>query len=979
MDVQTRSLSSSIVEFFRKPVEKSVVHYDEHEACEKREQINEDMRNDVNTSDNGLASGLRGDIFLPDGQGSLILYETDSHLRPPVLPILPIQRLRLLRQKQELRRRRTLNVLRSVGAPELSLLDAGYQQSSSTPSPVKAIAAKEAVKALPILKSRKVVNNQRQGTKWSGEFDYDLSEYDNHKKEGKSVAIVSEKNSIDSPTIAVSKPPAAPGAFFKDINANSLSAAQRDVLLKGQPTAIDKQPVEKKVVTVPGISHIGDKSLRQDEEKTVLPSVGFDFIKPDDTPSKTGDLQSMKFGKTAEKAEVAPFQLKSATQPSFNFTASKTDNSVPRSRDEEEDTEEPRRKKPTGLFNNAIAPSGLAPEPSKSSKPMFSFGKGATGNTEGIDKLGTDKNPLLTSKPPFSFNKSNENKEVEKSTVPSFSFGTKQIDEVQTKGPGLLGSSATSSTKPSFSFGTGPGLASQTTSANEKTAEVTNNGASEIGKDKAIASEPRPALSFSFSGSGKAADGGKPSFSFGQGATNEKKDSSAPPAFSFGQGTASSLKDKPPTPSFSFSGAPEKKDQPAVAASAPSFSFGNNSLSDKKDRPAVAPSFSFGSGSASEKEKSTTTPSLTFGAAPDKREPSTGPSFSFGAGAASDKNNQPAASFTFGSGTANEKKDQPHAAPSFSFSNGASEKKEQLAAAPSFSFGSGNSGAPKPASSLPPTNGFAFNKVEKATEGNTQKPSFSFGGSDATKSGTPTFGGAAQSNTASGPSNSSFTFNRPTSLAPSNNAIPNLPGPDAKPATSSFGFKFGSGDNNKAAPAIAAPVANPFLGGSQNNSGFSFNMSGNTNGSAPPSFSQAQPAQTAFGTTPSPAFGKSASPPVVNGSNSSSRAFTPSNTINLNFGNNTSANPSSIFSGNPAVPSIGTGGPQQVFGGTPPPTQVFGAGSQPTGQFNNAQAGFGASNGIAAGQLAQPVQEAPVPNFQLPPGRKLARMRQSRR
>lgn len=946
MNVQTRSLSSSIVEFFRKPIEQSVVRYDSDDKVQEED------------SQRGMAGDSREDMDLPDGQGSLILYETNAHLRPPVLPILPIQRLRLLRQKQELRRRLNFDMLRSIVGPqkvnELSLLEAGYSRAnSSTPSPVKMASVRETVDTLKPLKSRKVVSNKRQGTKWSGEFDYDLSEYDNHSKEGKGSASISKKDQMDSPTITGTKSATLPGGLARDVNVGSLSAAQRDVLVKGQPVSTHTELAEKLLVRD---TQKVSKNIRQ-EDKTVLPSIGFDFVKPDDTPSKASTVQAARDSQEPKHSKTGSFQFTAtpqklkqpvpATGPSFSFAAG---SSAPQSTAEVDESEEPRRKKPAGISSSTAPFPGLGPTASSGSegvKPLFSFGKGASSSVEQKEAQ------ALASKPTFSFGKvteassSKKNDESQtstiKSAVPSFSFGQKQNDATQFKTPSFSGNDLSSSTgsKPSFSFGKEPDSAPKAPTSVAKQDTAIAGDSSSI---KSADVEEKQSLGSKLSNDEKPAESKKPAFSFGKGASTDKP--ATTPSFSFGANTNSDEKD---------------------TSAPPSFTFGKGGVSDKYNQPPTVTAFSFGPKAASE-EKSQSAGSDT---ASGKSDTAAAPSFSFGASSAPDKKEPGTSSFTFG------KKETPF---SFNKDSEAAEDKGKAITSGTFSFGTGSANTSRPASA----NGFTFSRIEKPGEQNNEKPSFSFGGTDATKSAPSVFGaGAGQSTAAPTTAASGFSFNKP-SIPNSNSTSSVISGQDNKTNVPSFGFKFGAGENsNNSASMPAAPVsstANPFLA-SQNNSTFSFNMPGNTitTTNAPSSFGSAQPSQTAFGTTPSPAFGKSASPPVLNGSNNSIRAFTPSNTINMKFSNNASVNPSSIFSGGPGAPSMASATPQQVFGGTPPPTQVFGAGSQPAPQFGNTSVGFGTSDGIAAGQLAQPAQQAPMPNFQLPPGRKLARMRQSRR
>lgn len=924
MDVKKRSISSSIVDFFRKPADGDIRAYDSESVGVEatREPADENGANDTSMGFQGSIYSMNGDIAPPNFQDSMILYETgagtDTQVRPPILPILPVQRLRLLRQKQEWRRKLTAGMLGSSPVPmvsDISVLNPIHSREfSSTPSPVKNTLKKDAADGLKSLKRKKISNVRSKGTKWTADFDYDLSEYDNHKAEAKAITNDTTDYHMDSPTLSMTKRSTVQKEYPQDVNTNTLSETQRDLLLKGQPSA---QSVKKGETSAPDSKQLTlrlDKINGRDGEKTILPSAGFDFIKASDTPSKisppkANDLQTPM----AKKAPTLTFssQAEPSSKPAFNFESSKTKNDS--THDDEED--EPRRKK--AALNDTGDMSKLSNATSDGKKPQFSFGSKKT-----LDDKQASPSFTFSSKsdpkPATSFTKEVNDEQKDKITpVPSFSFTTANEKE-----------------KPSFSFGTKPIDTPNALPEASKSAEI----------PKANSLAPKLSFNFGSGASSSSNESEKPAFSFGSGTAAGKKDTSTTPSFTFGNGASSEKKDVTTAPAFSFGkgAASAASDTAGAPATAPTFSFGGAVNSEKKDTPTTGLPFS---GNAKpETKNSGAPPSISFDtdSASEQKKPLTAPSFSFGDGA----------------------KKGSTAPPSFSFTknNEASDNGQKVPSKTAFNFGSTNASVTKSESASQPNGGFSFNR---APEGNISKPSFTFGKTDTSENKAPSFGLNNTSTVAtSAANNSAFTFNK---SGP----------PGTKNDGPSFGFKFGADNSSTGNTAQnPTPPMNPFINGSKPNNGISFGSSvGNVGAIVQPSFQQPQPLQSAFGTTPSPAFGKSASPPVINGSNNPSRTFTPSNTINLNFGSSGPIDPSSVFSG-----GQGPAAPQQVFGATPPPSQIFGATSQVPASFNNAPVGFGSSGGIAAGQLAPMAQQqAPAPNFQLPPGRKLARMRHSRR
>ncbi|GAV49438.1 hypothetical protein ZYGR_0P00810 [Zygosaccharomyces rouxii] len=889
-----RSISSTIKEFiWGKPSRNQFTAFPERSEQEKPSQ------NDVpkNVEPIGLSEPREG---FPE---FVIVYEGNSQVRPPVLPILPVQRLRLLRQKQEWRKRHDLNLLylspsnvASSSPSKLNISNLSYK-SSSTPSPTKMNHV-----VAPPLKRKKTSNNGGKGTKWSAEFEYDLAEYDTVERPGTPPV----QNELPFDQVSAHKTVVGPlktSLLDQDVNSNQLSSIQRKVLLNGPQSILPRRDSDKKENV--------EKPVKTGE-KVILPSVGFDFIKSSDTPSKVKTQQ-----RDEEDEEEEPKRKRKLTepaQPSFKFGTGPAEK-----KDEEKQL------------------TGFGAKKDEQSKPSFSFGEKKDEQPKPAFSFGAKKDEQP--KPAFSFGAKKD-----EPPKPAFSFGEKKDEPA----------------KPSFSFGT---------------------------KKDELA---KPSLSFG----DKKDEPAKPSFSFGA-----KKDESAKPSFSFG---AKKDENETSKPTLNF-GAKKDDNEPAK----PSFSFGAK----KDDNEPTKPSFSFG---AKDDEKSkptasfgagvTTAPSFDLGSKKDEPAEKPKPAFSFG----TRPNEKP--SFAFGA-----KDDDPaKKKPAFSFGAKQDESKQDDKAdsKPPFSFGAGADGPSKPTFSFgakkegtvfdkptPPlaqdaskqdgkSSGFSFNRLSQGA----QPPSLGASAPVAAPSA-PTFSFGSGANdkppASNGPSvfaptpqaaEKPFPFSRPNS----NPSWPSQPGsaasaPGDNPPSMNFKFGSGSGSSMPAAappPASTNPlVSNPFV---NKPSGFAFgsNSAAPFGASQAPSPSPGAPAP-AFGNAASvsPAFGKSASPPVMPNFDPTKRAFTPSNSINLNFGGNAaSTDPSRIFSGGStnSQPMPGTAStPQQVFGGSQPPAPIFGNGPQPP----VGAAGF---NGAAPGMPSNPPQP-PMSNFQLPPGRRLARMRQSRR
>ncbi|AQZ18102.1 NUP1 (YOR098C) [Zygosaccharomyces parabailii] len=800
-----------------------------------------------------------------EAEESVIVYQGDGGVRPPVLPILPVQRLRLLRQKQELRRRHILEAVHNSPL-QLNLSNYSYK-SSSTPSPMR--AAHVALNRLP-LKKKKLSRGIGKGTKWSGDLEYDLAEYDTKEKNtnfGHDVTLHEDTGSKDGTPL--------------DVNADKLSTEQRNVLLKGPRSAAQR--------ALPLLKPPQEKPIAKGE-KIVLPSVGFDFIKGTDTPSKVKTPRPDDEDEEPRRKKRIG-QASGSKEAKQHFDANGGDKT-------EGKTNTKQHKFTFDQNNNQLL---VGQKKSENEKPAFSFGRKNDEQLEQVPR--SEQDETQGKQPSFSF------QQKDKTAQPKFNFGEKNNEQP----------------KPAFVFG-------------QK-------------KDE----QPKPAFNFG----GKKDEEPKPAFNFG-----EKKNEEPKPAFNFGE-----KKDEQPKPTFNFGADKEEQSKPALKKKTNDQPNTQSQLEQDSKEP--KPIFSFGSGpdenlavASGSKTDQTVKPKLAL---------------NFG----QNKDEQPKPAFNFKAKSEEPKKDAKRdAKPTFSFGAGQNESPK-----PSISFGSNKndkSAKSDPSSDTNPSgpkqnavsNGFSFSRIQQPTASEqATAPSFTFGiGSNdkSVASGPNVFAPTPKS--ASKP----FSFSNPPSNAPwTANSTSATTGNNAP----SFNFKFGAGANSQQVPAPPSnpSVNNPFV---SNRNGFAFNNTNGAVGAGGGVLNAQAPAQTApqgFGNSHSvsPAFGKSTSPSTMPNSNPSSRAFTPSNTINLNFGNVGSADPSTIFSGGgPQNAPMGTASPQQIFGGgsSQSPAQIFG---QPVAsqQFG---AGFGAAPGVSAGMGPNPSQ-APVTNFQLPPGRKLARMRQSRR
>lgn len=888
-------------------------------------------------NDGPILKRVRGSQNSQDigGTAPILLYEPEEgDGRPPVLPLLPVQRLRLLRHKQRMRQQQQFKELQLLDAPTAAPVipeDDGAANStvvyhkSATPSPIKHMPPGSAARAvspgpgsLPtVLKSlrgkRTAKDNQKRslGTQWSAVFEYDAAAYGDDDKSEKLAPAAIEQDS------AAALENVQPVLLKKLVGAgDGLTTAQRELLQNGPATPVIALPSATKEKKTIGLSSAAAASVKKNST-VLMPTVGFDFIKNSGTPTKTSPVSlSKSIGVKIDTGKKTPLFSLGGAAPAKSKDAPaalpKLSFNLPTG-DAKPAAAAPQASK--GFSFGDAKPATAAPQASKG----FSFGDAIKKPTRNSDedeeeddlprkkkRAQPDVSVDLTSgtdKPVFSFGGKTESA----ATKPAFSFGAKPQDEAATKPAFSFGAKPE---KPALSFGAKPDKeegAKPALSFGAKPAEAAASKpafafAAKPQENEKNEAPSKPALSFGAKPQEQENDkaSSTPSFSFGVGAGTGAGSTAAPakPAFSFGAPNADTAQQKPgldkpvipklgelptsskensTTPSFSFT--PKPVSEPAAAAApaasaAPKFSFA--SKPEGSTEPAK-PAFSFGaSAAASSKETS----------APVAND--TKPSFSFGqppAPAAAAAPSKSAPSFNFGAQNSNPLAGSTNNAPTFGSNN---------AANPASVFGSGQTSQPTTATSAPPSGGFSFKRAPADLGSNgpsapPSKPGFNFGSNNNNNAnGNPqggnnaggfAFGGNTQQNNAP---NAGF----------SNNANPNA--------------MNGFGNNN------------------QNNAGGSVFQSGGVGGGS--SFN--------FGGQNQMGNGMAQQAPQMQ-----QTSFHPSNTANFNFANNNSMNPAAIFNAAPPPQQQ-----QQMFNGAP-------------------------NNGMAGGN---PVTS----NF---PGRKLARMRGQRR
>ena len=681
-------------------------------------------------------------------------------------------------------------------------------------------------------KRQKLNSTKNKGSNWSAIFDYDIS---NEKHKEKPSIVINEQQPPEKITplsINIEKK-------IVDTAKVPLTSTQIDLLQNGVKQNISKKLTDGialkkptiKLTSGTNIAIAADKLSQKDKNSTVLlPTVGFDFIKNNDTPSKKSPV-----GKTQEKPTLSFSSKPTSEKPlpklsfglgkptkdvkepiakkplSFGFNASIPERTTNKE-DEDNDEEEPRRKKRAQPDISIDLTKGT-------NKPVFNFGQNVTTNgkvtpTTTTFSFGTEKKS--------DNDKKNESPEANK---PSFTFGA-------AKPP-------SAATKPAFSFGAP--LTKKPEPATTTTEKVATSFSFGVAKptEQEKTTETKPAPSFSF-GVGKettvpaTTEAPKSLFT-----ADTSKQNSTTPSFSFGAkpATPNPVTETTPKPVFSF-GAPAPAAAPVTAAApateatklaVPSFSFskppGSTQSNDTTATKPAVPSFTFGAA----KPPSADTPAVSepkatplFGASNPSAIPSTTPSFSFGKKPEENKSVIPSAPSSGG----------------FSFAR-APVPASTTAGIPTINPLMGNN--PQPPSlgnqsqgSIAPPNTAGFNFNQPPANNASNVPSFNFGGNN----NQANTGGSVFQSGGMG-SNTGFNFGGQNSM--NNNNAPSQP--SFNPSTTA-NFNFGSAGSDPASVFNSSgPAMQPqqIFGGAPANNNNNNNMAQNNVGNSaggPAGFSQ---------------------------------------------------------------------------------------------------------------------------------------------
>ncbi|CAB4254228.1 similar to Saccharomyces cerevisiae YOR098C NUP1 Nuclear pore complex (NPC) subunit [Maudiozyma barnettii] len=914
-----RSVSSTFIRLFKrepkptteKPVNEEYLKYKEKRS---RGDISPDIPSSSFLDQDSIQSNTlpfkkkNNSDMTRDNKNSIILYESEDNSRPPVLPLLPIQRLRLLRQKQAMRFQLEKKQLESMKNIKSRLISNGKAQDqyvddeatntsnnnnniddtviyhkSFTPSPVKNIPTKQnniskiiSSKELPPI-SLKTIQNKKNykkrqrkhvGSLWSAAFEYDISENAEPIEDITKPVTIDDDNNKKNVDKLITEIPSS--SLFNSNNKLGdstkipLSSTQRDLLQNG--VQLPKNKATTNMISSPSsslslslnggislkkmpIQVASNETAKNDIEKknstVLLPTVGFDFIKNNDTPSKkspVGKSIGIKIDNKPEDSTKKPlFSFNAQSNASTNKINSK-DNNLPKlsfnlpktttfsqpsiskplsfglnkpiiatSSGNDED-EEPRRKRRTQNDISIDLTKGT-------DNPVFSFGNSITKDTTTKETTPTDK--IFPPQSTFSFSASKVEEEDTKKVeinidkTPSFSFGAKPVTDAKDK--------------PSFSFGV------------KSTTETSNKPSLSFGTSvpkhvEAVSSIGKTAPTFSFGNVSKVDD------------TNKTTDKPTLPSFTFGSNKrrSSEIANISSVPSTTETIASVKK-----ISTAPSFNLGAKPAVTETtpDNNVIKPSFTFGA------------PSGGSAAGTSNEDTVQKPSFSFMKPASNlksaDASVKPTAlSFNFGAQNGNVAISEPKTTPLFGASNTASTEPGAAKSNPSFTFGKKPEEIKGTTPSVPSTSGFSFQRAPPTLQTTATNPLM----------GNSNVNTGSASTLFAPPSNFNFNQNAGNSLLDSKTIQPN----NGTPA-----FNIGMNSNNNQSNAGGSVFQTNNMG---NNSSFNFGaqnqMSNNT--FQPPS----QP------------------------------SFNPSTTANFNFGS-AGGNPAAIF--NSSGSSIQ---PQQIFGGS---------------------------------------------------------------
>ncbi|CCE66255.1 hypothetical protein TPHA_0P00970 [Tetrapisispora phaffii CBS 4417] len=538
-----RSISSTILDFIKMPINRAVGGRQGSSG-----DTQEHGRGPEQTKKRRVESG-------GGAEASVVLYEQDgnhgSMARPPVLPLLPLQRLMLLRERQLQR----------------------YSQVRALSVDRRSAKGSQNVAEVQLKSTRKKNKPGRQNGVWSADFEYDLEDVpvaiQTHPAKPSSPVTVDVKKF--KPAIALASAPTA-----------QLSKGQKDLLVNGIASAA--APL---VDSAQGIKINVPSATMPSVKPKVTPTVGFDFItsaEESETNDKLPSPNALQTGNfTSETTKHPALEQKSDTKPAFSFGLPKSD-----SHKEPEEKKVTFEGKPSTLIFNPekSLTSKLADDADTEDEPTrkkrFPFAASSESSTEqkptkqfSFGSSSNEPNAEPLAKKPFTFGSA-----ISKPTEPI----VKKEEEDTLKKPAFLLSSTPNDTKPSFSFGAKP----------ETDKEESGKPSFSFGlgkKDTGVKSTP-PSLSFGLKNDAKPTEATKaPSFSFGTTNSTEKTATTAP-SFQFG-GTEPKVKEE--------TNAATGVDKPNSV-----FSFNlSNALANSTANKSTKPSFSF------DKPKSTPTPTPT--------------------------------------------------------------------------------------------------------------------------------------------------------------------------------------------------------------------------------------------------------------------------------------------------------------------------------------------------------------------------------
>ena len=937
-------------------------------------------------------------------RGSIILYESDSNAdcngnntvtRPPVLPLLPIQRLRLLRQKQRLREQ--VDLIRWSRLQSSSSSNGSNGNSTSSSSSLgkdiqgESSQATDAVVDQQVqdssfniddsvlgdgirsvhrvrvntkpmdssirLKSPRLLEKRRRqrpatGFRWSGSFEYDMSEYETRSSSqsdgvndqvqpvtndgrGKfgDVHVIKQKDTEKDEkevTKRGSGDDVQPGrrtvgettpdtsylrASSEGTHVGNLTATQRDILLNGpkepsEPSAAAHGKMDEKtkhtalvtktpIISSPDSSKDRDKADKNIKIGTLQPTAGFNFVTNTKLPSiKTASTAVDGLKKTSDSVQAGK---PSTSSEAPIFSINRPDSSA------SEDATRTQAPRVSFSFSNKTI--GLESTPTPSNIPLSSkqqetsqiyLGQRGSGDVSGR-RDGEEKEEEEEKDSP---------RRKKRPTIGAIIDATEGLEKPKFTFPGASSSSSSATAvvaqaekKPLFEFSNSAKSGTEATSTVKKSPFTFT-----LNKPEDKTTSSKPVVSFGLSTGSKDTSTGTTTTT---GKTSTVGTSNSTSLFNFGSKSTNNGQEQPS----------DNKQSKGLA-----FSSGTDGgLSDKGKDTVPAPKQPLFSFAAPANQSTTTDKSVVEGKGqqaafsfsvkkPSDNVPSASGSTTLTAPSTLDgKSNEQT---TLGE---NKQGDKPSG---FSFggntiaSNGTK---------PTFSFGNKTN-----TSNEPPKPTFSFNN--NTTETTATKPSFTFGKKEAISSETKpsfSFGSTTGGNITSKPS---FSFSKPQSGTTAQQPKP----------SSSFGSTASSGQQQgvTATPTLAnngtqnGAFGNKGNAGQVSNSSFSFNVASKPNIGSKPSgtigFGTTNPSTSSGGFTFNRLPEKTQTPTNANSSFPTQQGFGATSTgnstnsfkFNFNAGTNSlgkQVNPllTSVNQTNPllSTSSSGQGVATNPFGG----------------------------------------------------------------